>query len=145
MDVTWDGTTKSVYLWDKIVASDTYLMEVCPPYDGYCMSTETFEMAGKTYQGFSLYNNQTAYALINLNSKYSTVNMTVAPVDGADISGTVTVNFYLDGRNVKSIEIEKGDYPTEISLPLNNALQMKVEMDAASSTTEIGFGNITVK
>lgn len=32
MQVTWDGATKTVYLWDKIPANEIYLMEVCPPY-----------------------------------------------------------------------------------------------------------------
>lgn len=33
MDVTWDGASKSVYLWDEMVPNGTYLMEVCPPYE----------------------------------------------------------------------------------------------------------------
>ena len=42
MEVTWDGATKSVYLWDEIKADGTYLMEVCPPYKTSGRVVETY-------------------------------------------------------------------------------------------------------
>ena len=52
MNVTWDGSSKSVYLWDEMTANNTNLMEACPPYETsrmtkYLQSNGTsFEMAG---------------------------------------------------------------------------------------------------
>ncbi|HIV86216.1 MAG TPA: copper amine oxidase N-terminal domain-containing protein, partial [Candidatus Monoglobus merdigallinarum] len=78
MQVTWDGNTKSVYLWDELVPDGTYLMEVCPPYEtssnyeAYLQSEgKSFTMSGTKYSnGFKLCDCED-YALFNLNSRYS--------------------------------------------------------------------------
>lgn len=143
MDVTWDGNTKSVYLWDESPAAETFLMDACPPYAGQAF-TDDFKMAGKLYSGFSLLRD--GQALFNLNGKYTSLNMTVGPVDGyCDISDKATVKIILDKKVVKTFEIDVTDYPIQISVPLNNALQMKIEYDSDYNTTMIGFGNITLK
>lgn len=49
------------------------LMEVCPPYDvsnGNYYSTNSFNMTGKTYDGFSMESTSVEYVVVNLEGKY---------------------------------------------------------------------------
>ncbi|MCC8168941.1 MAG: copper amine oxidase N-terminal domain-containing protein [Oscillospiraceae bacterium] len=153
MDVTWDGTTKSVYLWDELVASGTYLMDVCPPYEtSSCtqylpQSGKSFQMAGEKYSnGFVLtYNN--GYALFNLNSKYSNIEFTVGHVDGSRYEDEDNdVYFYVDGKLVKEISVGGEELPKTISIPVSYGLQLKViRGDQGIASSNIGFANITVQ
>lgn len=148
MEVTWDGATQSVYLWDEIPAGETILMDVCPPYDGVGMQVGDFEMAGENYNGFYIgYISSNCNALINLNGKYSSIKMTVGPVDGNVVCRyPAMLNFYLDSKKVKTIEIKEDEYPTEIYIPLNGALQLKIENELKNhAPAPIGFGNITLQ
>ncbi|HIU47894.1 MAG TPA: hypothetical protein IAB04_00865 [Candidatus Avimonoglobus intestinipullorum] len=148
LGVSWDGATKSVYLWDETSAGDTYLVDVCPPYDGFRFTTDNFYMANEQYEGFTLWGNKDAYALVNLNGKYDTATMYIGPVDGsagAYEEKPAIVNFYLDGKKVDSYEISEATYPFKIELPLNGALQLKVELKAISNSSEIGFGTIRLQ
>lgn len=149
MQVTWDGNTKSVYLWDNMVPNGTYLMEVCPPYEksGYNeylqQKGKSFSMSGTKYSnGFTLYGNA-SYAMFNLDSKYSNVELTVGHVDNSYMR-EVTVYFYVDGRMVKEITVDAEDMPKTVSIPVSYGLQLKAVTEGSSSTT-IGFGNITVR
>ena len=148
MQVTWDGNTKSVYLWDKMVPSGTFLTDVCPPYkndgDLYLSSEgEHFVMAGKKYSnGITLYNG--AVALFNLDSKFSTIECTVGHIDGAYPADSETISFIVDGRTVKEIEFEKEEMPKQISVPVNYGLQMKI-VAGSDNWGRIGIGNITVQ
>ena len=146
MEVTWDGNTKSVYLWDDMVPDGTYLMDVCPPYDGDRMITDDFKMAGNRYSGFTVWGNMNPYALVNLNGKYSSLSMMIGPEDGSYFGDDVAiVKVILDGRNVETFEIKQTDYPRNVTIPLNGALQMKIEMEIGFNSASVGFGNITVK
>ena len=152
MEVTWDGRTQSVYLWDEISADDTYLMDVCPPYEtGYDyedysgQSGKSFMMSGKKFSnGFSLdYTGD--FALSNLDSKYSNINLTIGHIDGGGMIDR-TVNFYVDGKLIKEIEIEAESLPKNISIPVNYGLQLKILLcEDNYYGTSIGFGNITVQ
>lgn len=140
--VTWDGATQSVYLGGK-PDEVQYLMDVCPPYAGN-VYTDDFKMAGKLYSGFSLYRGD--YSLFNLNGRYTYLNMMVGPVDGyCGLDDIATIKIILDNITVKTFDMNVTDYPTIISIPLNNALQMRIEYQSDYNTTRIGFGNITLK
>lgn len=146
MQVTWDGNTKSVYLWDNLVPNGINLMDVCPPYDGDWMAMNDFMMAGNRYRGFTIRGNMNPYALVNLNGKYSSLTMTIGPEDGSDFGeNTAYVRVILDGRTAESYEVRETDYPREVTIPLNRALQMKIEMDVTFSAASVGFGNITLQ
>ena len=143
MDVTWEGTTQSVYLWDEVACNETLLMDVCPPYAGN-VYTDDFKMGGELFSGFSLFRGD--YALVNLNGKYTSLKMTVGPVDEyCGIDDVATVKIILDKKTVKTFDVTVTDYPIQIDIPLNNALQMKIEYQSDYNTTKIGFGNITVQ
>lgn len=140
--VTWDGETQSVYLGPK-PGEIQYLMDVCPPYDGN-YATNDFKMAGKRCTGFRIVRGD--YALINLNGKYSSLEMTIGPVDGwCDILDTAEIRIVLDKKVIKTFDVETTDYPIKVSVPLKGALQMKIEVEGDYNTTCIGFDNIIVK
>ena len=154
MEVTWDGATKSVYLWDYVPnpIDVTYLMDVCPPYqtDEYkeylSQNGKSFEMSGKKYSnGFILGRNQfgvEAYALFNLDSKYSDITFTIGHVDGTSMNDQ-EVLFFVDGKLVKTMEIGASDLAKEVSIPVEYGLQLKILR--SPSYAELGIGNITVK
>ena len=140
MDVTWDGATKSVYLWDEMTADDTYLLDVCPPYANSNFEIHrsaegtSFEMSGKKYSN-GLRSSRTADALFNLDSKYSTLECVIGH-SGND-TNKETVSFVIDGKNVKTVELEPDCMPKNISVPLNYGMQMKIIV----SHDLVGYGN----
>lgn len=144
MDVTWDGKTQSVYLWDKLSCDDTFLLDVCPPYETGAFGDESFYMAGEKYSnGFcSWFYEQEAY--FNLNGKYSELNCVVGHLDGYGDSKK-TVGFYVDGKLVKEVDIFVGDMPKKITVPLNYGLQLKICTNVYDQDNHVGIGNITVK
>lgn len=152
MEVTWDGASKSVYLWDEMVPEGTYLMEVCPPYEKSSYYEEYLQQDGKSFQmsgtkysnGFSLWD-YGRYAMFNLNSKYSTIEFTVGHIDGSG-DGITPVSFFVDGKIVKEIEVKPDDLPKTVSIPVNYGLQLKVLTGfTEDGSANIGFGNITVR
>ncbi len=149
MEVTWDGPSKSVYLWDEQVPDGTYLMETCPPYetqryyDFLQQQGRSFQMAGRKYSnGFTL-GGDSGYAMINLDSKYSAVDFTVGHVDDSSM-GDVTVSFFVDGRLIKEITVGSSDMPKTISLPVKYGLQLKI-VTSDYYYARVGFGNITLQ
>lgn len=152
MEVTWDGATQSVFLWDDIPPAGTYLMEVCPPYEksGYDeylqQNGKSFQMAGTKYSNGFVLNHSGGYAIFNLNSKYSSIEFTVGHVDGSDITEEdQDIYFYVDGKLVKEVSIGSEDMPKTVSIPVNYGLQLKVLKGEDAYWADAGFGNITVK
>lgn len=157
MEVTWDGETKSVYLWDEIVPAGTYFIDVCPPYelesDSRCKAyvstdTKSFSMAGEKYSaGLTLTDTPVVsadtYALFNLNGKYKSIEMVLAPVDGSNKPSDIA--FFVDGKKVAEYVVEAGDYPKTISVPLNHGLQLKIVIVEGGGRDATGLGNIIVK
>ena len=142
--VRWDGNTQTVYIGDDLGQS-TFLMDACPPYETSFMyySDGTFEMGGQTYgHGFSL-NSIYGYALINLNGQYTTLEFDVGHKDGNDMKEGI-YEIFLDGQLVKTVSMDAEDRVQHISIPLNRALQMKIQ-GASSGSTYYGFANITLK
>lgn len=152
MEVTWDGNTKSVYLWDNMVPEGTYLMEVCPPYetheyDEYLQQNgKSFSMSGTKYSNGFVLNYRGGYAMFNLNSKYSNIEFTVGHVDGSGMEEDDQVlYFYVDGKLVKEVSVGSEDMPKTVSIPVNYGLQLKVLKGEEAYWADAGFGNITVR
>ena len=153
MDVEWDGSTKSVYLWDKLPMEGTYLLDVCPPYatsgnyEAYLQSEgKYFSMGGTKYSnGFKLCDCED-YALFNLNSKFSTINFTIGHVDDSGMQDT-SVSFIVDGKVIKEVYVGMEDLPKTVSIPVNYGLQLKIITSdlEGGGWPYVGFGNITVK
>lgn len=138
--VTWDGNTKTVYIGDA-PNSNMYLTDVCPPYDyTYYHSGETFEMDGKKYNSGSFYfysiNNMQGDALYNLDGKYKSLDFLVGHT--GSFSQEKIINIYLDGILSQTIVLEPDQLAENVHIPLNNALQMKIEIE---NMNNIGFAN----
>ena len=146
MDVTWDGDTKSVKLWDKTHPDNTFLMDVCEPYEssGFKAYTSTngksFEMAGDKYtNGFTL--SSSGKALFNLKNKYSSMEFNVGHAESG--SYEKTIEFIVDDKVVKEITLEANCMPRTYTIPLNYGTQLKVLGKSLIGYT--GVGNIIVK
>lgn len=149
MQVTWDGQTQSVYLWDELPPDGTFFMEVCPPYDtslcdAYLATDgESFTMAGEKYSnGIAFSGWGSAHALFNLNSKYSSIECTVGHTD--EEQDEKSVSFIVDGKVVKTVELEAECLPKKVIVPVNYGLQLKIQT-GDGGFNYIGIGNMTVK
>lgn len=141
--VTWDGTTKSVYIGEQW-GYGQYLMEVCPPYEKDSIYTDSFYMAGKKYSnGFYARRYNYGKAYFNLNGKYEELTCIIGHVDGWSDYEKV-VYFYVDGKLVKEVEIMEGAMPKEVVVPLNYGLQLKILTDVKRGTPEVGIADIKV-
>ncbi len=150
-DVKWDGNTKSVYI-GKHEGSVSYLMDICPPYqtsDGqYYREPDTIQMGGKVYvNSFSM--QDSSFALFNLNGQYDSLTFTLGHIDDSEmIDGVFYI--YLDNELVERIEVGCEALPKVYTIPLNKALQMKIEkVDEATPHYQAGewygFADIQVK
>lgn len=141
--VSWDGSTQTVYLGDDLGQS-VFLMDVCPPYqsEGCNDKNDTFSMAGESYtHGFTLRNNGSA--LINLNGKYQTLAFDMGHEDGWKSSNDGIYEIYLDGQLVQTIRMGGEELVKHITIDLNNALQLKI-IGVSGDFSYYGFANITL-
>lgn len=168
MKVEWDDKTKSVHLWKnekpETVSDGVYLTDVCPPYDGGFCTTyleskkEIFKMAGVEYtNGFSLgvkggYDG-TAFSVMNLNGKYETMEFTVGHVDGTSLTDA-TVVIFVDGQEVRTLNLSASFMPQRISIPLSKGSQLRIDRKGERKNVfgnwvladgMIGFGNVVLK
>lgn len=148
MDVTWDGASKSVYLWDNMVPSGTSFIEVCPPYDTrgcdvvQASNGKSFSMFGTKYSDGIRFNSYSGgdYALFNLNSKYAAIECTVGHTESTQREKEIS--FIVDGKLVKKVELEAECMPKTVSIPVKYGLQLKIVTGSHSS---IGVGNMTAE
>ncbi len=120
-------------------------MEVCPPYDVSLedyYSEDSFEMTGKTYDGFSMISSGTSYVLVNLDGQYSNLEFDFGHIDGAN-KYNCTLNIYLDDKLEKTIEQRADANISHIKISLNYAKHLKFEFN--SRYTRYGVGNIKLK
>lgn len=120
------------------------LLAVCPPYEssGY-EERASITMAGTQYINcFVLdagYNE--AYAIYNLNGKYTTLEFDMGHIDGTQMSN-VTFEIYLDGRPVKTIDATAEGLPLHYTIQLDGAKQMKINSTGwFGGYPEYGFAN----
>lgn len=128
-NVKWDSSTNSVYI-GKHIGSSSYLLNVCPPYQthAYFRTPTTMNMSGTKYaNGMRLtILSGSAYALFNLNGKYDTLRFVVGHIDGETMYSS-QLNIYLDGELAFSLDLDPEDMPKQCEVPLNGAIQMKIE------------------
>lgn len=154
MQVTWDGNTKSVYLWDEQVPSGTYLMEVCPPYElrsfrSYSSAEgKSFKMGGTQYSDGIVSPDSwdtDRVALFNIDSKYSSLECVIGHVTNDEYAKSVS--FIVDGKIVDTIRIEPDSLPKKVRIPLKYGLQLKIMVNQLDDgkMSGVGIGNITVQ
>jgi len=145
--VSWDGSTKTVYV-GNVPGEDIYLLDVCPPYEtgyysGWYSSPDYFFMMGqKYYHGFELIKLH-SYAYFNLNGEYSTLEFDFGHIDDTTMS-SATFHIYLDGKYIQTIEGTPEMMVEHISIPLNYALQLRIVSDSTSHAGDAayyGFAN----
>lgn len=108
---------------------------------------ETFTVAGKEYsEGFvigcdhSLFGEGDGFALFNLDGKYSNLEFDVGKTDDYELQN-VTVKIFLDGSLVEKYDLSSEKTTSHISLPLYNAVEMKI-LVTCGSRVKYGFCNV---
>lgn len=149
MDVEWDGSTSSIYLWDEKLPGEVNLLDVCPPYQTsfntkvyYPNKTNSFLMLGNKYSNGLTMIQSKDNAYFNLDGKYKSMTMTLGLVDGQTYEGYVA--FLVDGKLVAEYTVKPGSYTQEITIPLNYGLHLEITGNERS-IGRIGLGNITVQ
>lgn len=122
------------------------LMDVCPPYDvsfeDY-YNEDSFEMTGKTYDGFSMKTYGVEYVLVNLEGKYSNLIFDFGHVD-RESKYDCTLNIYLNDKLEKTIEQRADADVSHINIPLNYSNHLKFEFDSPHGA-RYGLGNIKLE
>lgn len=134
--VEWDGVEKVVYLGAKPGNAENWL-DVCGPYqykeckEYRLTNNEYFTMSGKKYtNGYTMYlwnPAGTAEALYNLDGRFNSVSFTVGHIDDTT-RADAKLNVYLDGIIAYTKELKYDDLAQKVTIPLNGALQMKIEL-----------------
>lgn len=134
-DINWDGKTQSVYIGD-MPGKKTYLGIDIKPYDKYdYWEKPTLTMDGKTYMnGFKL----DGYAIFNLDAQYDMLEFDMGHTDYIGYDKEVLI--YLDGSLARTIEIKKEEMVKHVRVPLNGAMQLKIDTPKSYSYS-IGFAN----
>lgn len=146
--VNWDQNTKTVTIGENPTGTK-YLLEVCPPYQNGVFNTalkncylgsngDYFLMAGEKYTNGIAESARTLY--FNLKGQYKEMTLTLGPVDGS--GSPALVRFVVDGTTVAEYDVETGDMPKDITVPLNYGKQLRIEMPGIDDT---GLGNIIVR
>lgn len=147
--VSWDGNTNTVYIGANL-GQKAFLMDVCPPYERSRAWEGTMTMSGKSYShGYYMTNVSDSYAYFNLDGNYNTMEFDFGATDGCN-EGEMEYDIYLDGQLVKTITHEAGEMVKHYTLPLNQALQMKIVGTGRGtacyySGSDCGFANITLE
>ncbi len=149
-EVSWDGVEKVVYLGAKPGNTENWL-DVCGPYqysrgEEYRLTdNKYFMMSGQKYtNGFVLKDiidieGDEGWALFNLNGKYKSLTFTVGHVDGTAATNA-TMNVYLDGIIAYTKELKYDDVAQKVTIPLNGALQMKIEVTDGAWVNRPSYG-----
>ena len=134
-DINWDGNTKSIYI-GTMPGKTTYLWYDVPAYDkSSCWEYPTIKMDGKSYtNGFKI----NGHALFNLDGRYDTLEFDVGHTDYVDDDKELLI--YLDGSLVRTVEIKAEELVKHVRIPLNGALQLKLDTPTWGSS-EIGIAN----
>jgi len=149
-EVTWDGSTATVYV-GEIPGQETSWMKKLPPYqvnkhskiyDG--SDHKAFMTIGgqEIMEGVQLegYNNvNLSYALWNTDLKYNSMTFTVGHIDGAR-EVNMDLNIYLDGQLYDSYGIKWDEPPKTITVPLNRAANIKLQGETVDSWNEHIYG-----
>ena len=153
--VDWDGATRTVYIGQK-PGEVSYMTETIQPYKNYGVriynldNSKKFSMAGVGYNsGYSFGGHITTYLLFNLNGEYSEISGTLGAISW-DTTLTRDLNIYLDGKLYKSISVDPNNLPEDITIPVDEVMQLKLESPyygrgGTNGDTYIGFGNVIIR
>lgn len=146
LEVSWDNSTKSVYLYDNTSAQNQALVAVCKAYESdnciFYDVDEHFTMGDTQYNSgiVSAAYLTSAHAKFNLQKKYKSLDVTVGHKGGYEDT-TKTVTFVVDGKNIGTITIAPNSKPQRYTVNLFNGSDLKISIDGRG----VGLGNIMVK
>lgn len=141
-----DGTQADDISGNVTDEKAVYLTDACPPYESNRYEAPiTMKMMGNTYSnGFQLDAAYSGFALFNIDGKYKTLEFDFGHIDGSTMTN-VTYNIYLDGRFLQTIDGTSDMKVAHISIPLNQASQLKIDFSSHSGYPVYGFANATLK
>lgn len=162
LKVEWDGAKKAIHLWDKIEKNTVYLVDVRPPHAGkeyktYAKDRESFSMGSMEFkkgvtigEGYFA-TKDTCSAFFNLNDEYTELEMSVGCSYAADVKYISKLQFVLDDKIVKEVEIKASDIPTKITVPVKGGLNLEMRVDPQYKDTydyrgvQVGIGEIIAR
>ena len=145
--VTWDGETKTVYIGQVPGTTESWMTKLPPfqtglatVYDGTDPKA-SFKVGGVTKtEGVVLADTSyydSAYAIWNTNCLYKTMTFTIAHsenVEKKDENGILDI--YLDGELSATYELQWDGAPQTITVPLNYAASVKLNLDGPCTTVQ---------
>lgn len=135
-EVTWDGSTATIYVGDIPGQADSWMKKL-PPYQVSDQSQifdgsdpkKHMSIKGKTVnEGVYLkleWGKGESYAMWNTDLKYDSMTFTVGHVDGTQ-ERDLTMDVYLDGEIADSYELPWDGQAQTFTIPLNRAANVKV-------------------
>jgi len=155
-DVTWDGSTQTVYI-GQVPGKATYMFDVLNAYEvgGYGAQIEenaSFNMLGESYMHGVAFTEVTwgmwsrdaeTSASYNLKGQYKTIRGVIGHIDGAK-GGDGTLRIDLDGKTYKAYTISSDMLTKEIAIDVTGVQLMKISINAGSDA-KWGFGNVTIE
>lgn len=146
---------KTAYLTDMLTAYQHHSSYDRGDYQEFSekngTSGEGFSMAGKRYfNGFvfqrpdDMGGRKPHFALFNLNSDYSTLEVLIGPLDKT-WKNNVSINIYGDRKIIKQIKTSFESYPQKILLNVKNINQLKFEINDFPKGGGYGFANPTLR
>ena len=143
--VEWDGSTRSVFVWDKKVSPNGSTLSDNKPYDMWALATfyeidgKQLEIDNNSYTNAlrTAYGPHEGYALFNLDGRYNKISFIAGASDGK--SEEIKITVIVDGKIVETIIVDEHSPAQEFQVELNYGLQMKIILEGWSA----GLGNIT--
>lgn len=134
-EVSYDGSTNTVYLGKS--GQVQYLGQQVKKYQGGARE-ETVTMGGNKYTNGLNFNwgwghlDSDFMAYYNLNGLYSSISGVYGTKDGTGEKYENVVNFYGDGRLLKSITVKGGQLPKNFVVDVSGVAQLKIEADGGN-------------
>lgn len=145
-EVTWEGSTKTVYIGKVPGVEETWMTKL-PPYQTsgkvkvYNGSDprETFSVAGVTQtHGVTFHGG--SFALWNTNNQYKTMTLTIGHEDVKGSTYNSTLEVYLDGEYSTEYELKFDAAPKTIDIDLNYAPNVKLVITQKVSGGSVDYG-----
>lgn len=148
-EVTWDGSTKTVYIGKVPGAEENWMLKV-PVYQLYRSKAydgsnpkNTFSVAGNSYsQGVVLEASwDEPFAIWNTNGEYSTMTFTIGHMGNQRYDTVLEV--YLDGEYSTEYALKYDGAPKTLTISLDNAPNVKLLVNNRRAEGEWGIYDIS--
>lgn len=146
-EVSWDNTTKTVYIGERTTSGTEtkYMSDILEPYYGQFDVNKKMIMGGKEYnKGYSfLAMSANRTVSFNLDSNYTQIVGVLGLEDGMNTDNT-KIEIFADGNLIKSYILEAGTLPLTISLDVSGVKKLEIK-NAESFVTRVDFVDVEIK